>query len=270
MKQGTPGYILFIDSGMGGLSILDYFLQMHNDVNIIYYADTANFPYGTKTSEQIAGYLQKIYDGLKREYSIPLIVLACNTASVTALTRLREMVDVPVVGTVPPVKPAASITKNGKIGIIATETTVQNDYIDMLIKEFAHDKEISIQASSALVEASERRLSGDDLDRVLESELSCFKDIGIDTLVFGCTHYFFLYDQIVRFFNDAVNVVDSRDGVARRTASLMDISTRSSTPDSILFISSSDQDTVTLYEKFNRDTGMFKSILTGDYSCQSE
>ena len=126
-------YILFVDSGMGGLSIVKALQEKAHNYNYLYYADVEHFPYGKKTSEEIVQYILDIYNSLSRRYAISLMVIACNTASVTALSILREQVRIPIIGTVPAIKKAAELFPTEKIGVIATETTVKNGYLAQLI-----------------------------------------------------------------------------------------------------------------------------------------
>jgi len=253
-------YILFIDSGVGGLSILKYFLDLENRVNIIYFADTLNYPYGKKDEKVLGNILFNIYSSLKNQFNISLIVIACNTASVSALAFLRSKVSVPIIGTVPAIKPAARLTKNNKIGIIATETTTKLDYIQNLIKEFAKDKEVFIKPSSKLVDAVELFYSTDKVKSLIEEELSFFVEKNIDVLVLGCTHYSFLIEEINLFFKNKVKVIDSREGVSKRIIHLLPKEIKDNNPKKILFISSPDPEIHKKYKRFNEILNIFDSI----------
>ncbi|OHD09559.1 MAG: glutamate racemase [Spirochaetes bacterium GWD1_27_9] len=261
-------YVLFIDSGIGGLSILDYFINMKKDVNVIYYADTKNFPYGTKDEETIGNFLLNIYIGLKEKYNISLIVVACNTASVSALEFLREKVKIKVIGTVPAVKVASDITRNNKIGVIATENTVKLNYLSNLIQQFAKNKQVFVKASGLLVEAAENQYSNEKLQEVMQKELSFFKEKEIDCLVLGCTHYSFLIDMIDEFFEKKVKVVDSRDGVSRRIIELLPSSAVNKNPKRFLYLSKGSDGIVEKYQGFNEMLKLFDEIIVKDLSCQ--
>lgn len=253
-------YILFIDSGIGGLSILKYFLDMERNVNVIYFADTLNYPYGEKDEKIIGNILVNIYNSLKNEFNISLIVIACNTASVSALDFLRSHVLIPIIGTVPAIKPASQITKNNKIGLIATETTVRLNYIQNLIKEFAKNKEVFIKASSKLVDAAENFYSTEKIQQILEKELSFFLEKDIDTLVLGCTHYSFLIEDIDIFFDHKVKILDSREGVSKRIFQLLPDNLKIITSEKILFLSNPDIKIRKKYEKFNEILQIFSLI----------
>ena len=215
-------YLLFIDSGMGGISILRNFLSVKEKTNIIFYADTKNFPYGEKDEKTIGNILYNIYATISSNYSISMIIIACNTASVTALKFLREKVSFPVIGTVPAIKPASLQTKNNRIGIIATDTTAKGKYLTDLVNKFASDKEVFIKPCQKLVTAAENVYSNSELKNVLDKELSELKKMEIDTLVLGCTHYSLIKDEINNYFETKVKILDSDEGVTKRILQLLD------------------------------------------------
>lgn len=267
--MSSDDYILFIDSGIGGLTILNFYKSNFNNAKYIYYADTKNFPYGVKTEDQIGKYLLNIYSSLSKLYNIKLIVIACNTASVSALEYLRSKVNIPIVGTVPAVKPAASLTKNNKIGIIATETTVRLKYLSNLIKQFAPDKEVFIKSTGDLVQAAEQFYSGSKLEDILNKELMFFKNKNIDTLVLGSTHFFFIKDKIEEYFNNKVIVVDSMEGVSKRIDFLLKKNTITSDAKGILYLSDAENGILQKYNNINKSYKLFDSIKVEELSCQS-
>ncbi len=262
-------YILFMDSGIGGISILNHFLSIKKDCNIIYYADTINFPYGKKSETEIGEILYNVFLNLSNDYSISFINIVCNTASISALKILREKVNIPVVGTVPAIKPASLITKNNKIGIIATETTVKSGYLDKLINEFASDKEVFIKSAPGLVELSEKRNSNKEIrNKILFKELNYFKEANIDVLVLGCTHYSFLKKEINEYFQDKVKILDSIDGVTNRIIDLMKNVKYSNNNKRILFLSKGDNGTKEKYQRIcNNGLDLFNKIFVEDLSC---
>ncbi len=261
MKNRFAPFILFIDSGMGGISILDYLLKKKRNLNVVYYADNKNFPYGTKDETTIGGYLLDIYNRVSKKYNIELIVLACNTASVSALDYLRGKISVPIVGTVPAVKVASELTINNRIGIIATETTVKLDYLSNLVKNFASDKEVFVKASKKLVEVVENDYSYEEKSQIIREELSYFLEKDIDTLVLGCTHYSFLYEEIESFFEKRVKIVDSREGVSNRVLRLIPDSLKDlKTFDVRLYLSMNNLEIREKYKKINEKLGIFHEI----------
>ena len=254
-------YILFIDSGIGGLSILDTFLSKKSNVNVIYYADVFNFPYGIKSEDQIGNILCNIYKNISNKFQIKMIVIACNTASISALDLLRSKIkNIPIVGTVPAIKTAATHTKNGKIGIVATETSLKQNYVNNLIKEFAKDKQVFIKPSRRLVEAAENFLPENEVAQVIKEELQYFKDNEIDSIVLGCTHYSFLFSDIQTFFENKVEVIDSRDGVSNRIISLLPDEVLDKNPTHTLILSKNDDAILQKYKKFNEMLSLFTKV----------
>lgn len=190
--------------------------------NIIYFADTANCPYGPKPaaeirrlSEQAVGFL--IANGAK------LVVVACNTASSAALAALRATFPIPFVGMVPAVKPAALTTRTGRVGVIATQATIQAQLFADLVGQHANGAEVITMACPGLVALVE---AGEVQSPVVEDLLHCYLDDmlrqGIDTLVLGCTHYPFLRPTIERIVGPAVAVIDSGEAVARQVKRVLE------------------------------------------------
>ncbi len=260
-------YILFIDSGIGGISILDYFLKQKRDINIIYYADTSNFPYGGKDEKTIGNILYKIYEGLSGKYCISMIVIVCNTASVSALNILRDKIDIPIIGTVPAIKPASKFTKNNRIGIIATELTVKGTYLTNLVKQFASGKDVYIKASKKFADAVEYNYSDESIRELIRKDLTYFKEKDIDVLVLGCTHYSFLYEKINDFFEGKVRIIDSKEGISKRIFQLMHDNLNSRNGKRILYLSKGEDGIHERYKLFNSKFKIFKDIVIEDLSC---
>jgi glutamate racemase len=263
-------YLLFIDSGMGGISILKNFLSAKERTNIIFYADTKNFPYGEKDEKTIGDILYNIYTSIFSNYSISMIVIACNTASVTALKFLREKVKIPIIGTVPAIKPASQQTKNNRIGIIATETTSRGKYLIDLVNKFASDKEVFIKPCQQLVTAAENVYSNDKLKNVFEKELSELKKKDIDTLVLGCTHYSLIKEEINNYFETKVNILDSVEGVTKRILQLLDEKAKLSGNKRLLFLSEGKEEIMNKYIKINKKFNIFNDIINGDLICRKD
>lgn len=262
-------HMLFMDSGIGGISILNHFLSIKSKCNIIYYADTINYPYGLRDENEIGEILYNIYLNLSFEYSIPLINIVCNTASVSALKLLRERVNIPVVGTVPAVKPASLITKKNRIGIIATPATVKLNYLPDLINRHAKDIEVFIKGSQDLVNIVEGNYSKPERDNIMNEELSFFNDKDIDVLVLGCTHYFFLKKEINDYFKNKVTILDSVEGVSNRIIDLMKNIECSFNKDRILILSKADEGTKEKYQKIcSKEKDLFNKIIIEDLSCR--
>jgi glutamate racemase len=161
---------------------------------VIYVADNAGLPYGTKTEAQIAARVSGLLGRLTERLRPRLVCIACNTASTIALASVREVLEVPIVGTVPAIKPAAALTRSGVIGLLGTQATIRQGYVDRLEAEFAADKRLLRHGAPELVAAAEARLRGQDVDpAVFDRAAQALRDqpdgARIDTVVLACTHF---------------------------------------------------------------------------------
>lgn len=259
----TDEYILFIDSGLGGMSVMDMLIKKKCKYPIAFYADAKHFPYGEKSVHEIAGFLEEIYKFAISQFSVKMIVIACNTASISAIDKLRAVVDVPVVGTVPAIKTAAELTKNGNIGVIATKTSVKQNYLSDLADRFASDSNVYICGTEHLATAVEKEVTGDELQKLLEDDLAFFADKNIDTLVLGCTHYTFLKDGLDDFFKGKVRIIDSCDGVTRRILSLLsDLDNSLKSNSNRLYLN--DISRAEQYKRWNHRYNWFEEIFVED------
>lgn len=224
-KPSAP--ILLFDSGIGGLSVLGELRRLLPQAPVIYAADTAALPYGEKSEAQIAARVPALLGRMVERYNPRLVTIACNTASTIALAAVREALDVPVVGTVPAIKPAAGLTQSGVIGLLGTAATVRQGYVDRLEAEFAHDKALLRHAAPELVAAAEAKLRGEQLDPALfENAARGLRDQArgdaIDTVVLACTHFPFVADELGRAMGGHVTFVDGATGIAHRIVTLTD------------------------------------------------
>lgn len=217
--------ILLFDSGLGGLSVLAEYRKLQPDAPIIYVADSAALPYGEKTERQIAARVPALLGRMVERYHPRLVTIACNTASTIALAAVREALDVPVVGTVPAIKPAATLTQTGVIGLLGTAATVRQAYVDNLEAEFAADKRLIRHAAPGLVAAAEAKLRGQPVDPAIYAEAvaGLTKQADgerIDTVVLACTHFPLVEPELAAAFARPVQFVDGAAGIARRMAFL--------------------------------------------------
>lgn len=215
--------IAFIDSGIGGIPYVLKAREYLRDERFVYVADTASFPYGERSPDFVVRSVCSITEKLIETFDPRVIVIACNTASVFALPILREQFRVPFVGTVPAIKPAAEVTRSGRIGVLATSRTVGAAYLDQLVDEHATECVIERIAGSQLVDFVESggwKARAADAEDALRSTVEILKTHNIDTLVLGCTHFIFLKQHLESMLGTGISVVDSRDGVARRVLSL--------------------------------------------------
>ena len=217
--------ILFFDSGVGGLSIVDPARAALPDAPFVYAADSAGFPYGTKSEAEIAARVPVLLGRLAERYRPRLIVIACNTASTIALPVVRGALDLPVVGTVPAIKPAALLSVTRTIGVLGTEATVRQAYVDDLAARFAGDCTVLRYGSAALVEMAEAKLHGravapERYAAVLDGLFSQAGGERIDVIVNACTHFPLVEVELAKAA-PGVRFVDGGPGIARRIVHLM-------------------------------------------------
>jgi glutamate racemase len=217
MTPAAP--ILFFDSGVGGLSVLGPACELLPNAPVVYAADRAGFPYGTKTEGELASRVPALLGRLVERYRPRLAVIACNTASTIALDHVRAALDIPVVGTVPAIKPAAEMSKTRVIGVLGTEATVRQPYVANLASEFAADCTIVRHGSAELVALAEAKLAGEAIDQpAIDAAVQPLRDApGLDTVVLACTHFPLLAEELQRAL-PGVAFVDGGPGIARRIA----------------------------------------------------
>jgi glutamate racemase len=223
MADARP--ILLFDSGVGGLSVLAPTAQLLPQAPLVYVADSAGFPYGTRSEAEIAARVPALLGRLAERYDPRLIVIACNTASTIALQHVRAALDVPIVGTVPAIKPAAEQSRTRVIGVLGTEATVRQPYVDDLAQRFAGDCTVLRYGSAALVAIAEAALGGEAPDpAALRGELDgLFAQPGgdrLDTIVNACTHFPLLEDALAAASPHPVAFVDGGPGIAHRVRHL--------------------------------------------------
>jgi len=217
--------ILLFDSGVGGLTVLAELRKLLPEAPVIYFADTAGLPYGEKTEAEIAARVAGLLGRLSERYSPRLITIACNTASTIALGMVREVLNVPIVGTVPAIKPAALMTQSGAIGLLGTAATIRQGYVDRLEAEFAEGKRLIRHAAPDLVEAAELVLRGGRPDlAVFEQAAAGLRNqpggAEIDTVVLACTHFPLIEAELHAALGKDVRFVHGAEGIARRIAHL--------------------------------------------------
>lgn len=220
MDANSP--LLFFDSGVGGLSVLEPTRSLLPNAPIVYVADNAGYPYGKRSEQEIASRVPALLGRLVERFHPRLAVIACNTASTIALDHVRSALDLPVVGTVPAIKPAAEMSKTRVIGVLGTEATVRQPYVDNLAAEFASDCTIIRHGSPELVDLAEAKLAGDavSVEAVRAAAQPMFDKSGgdrIDVGVLACTHFPLLRDELGQAF-PGVEWIDGGPGIARRIA----------------------------------------------------
>jgi len=205
------------DTGVGGLTILRDLLRELPDERFIYFGDTGNCPYGVRPDDEIRRLALAIADFLAAR-RVKLMVVACNTISVVARADLRNQYPtIPFVVTAPPVKPAAQMTRVGKVGVAATEASAQSDYLRSLINEHAQGVEVFAVGCPRLVLLAEAaRLDGPDVEETIREDIAPLLAQGIDVLALGCTHFPALRPAFERVVGPTVRVIDSGAAIARQ------------------------------------------------------
>src|SRR5687768_7177669 len=219
MTPSSP--LLFFDSGVGGLSVLAPTRKLLPNAPIVYAADSAGYPYGTKSEAELAARVPALLGRLVERFRPRLAVIACNTASTIALDHARAALDIPVVGTVPAIKPAAEMSQSRVIGVLGTEATVRQPYVDNLARLFAADCTIVRHGSAELVALAETKLAGASVsaEAVAAAVRPLAEARDIDTVVLACTHFPLLADELAAAL-PGVAFVDGGAGIARRIAFL--------------------------------------------------
>lgn len=234
MRSATSGSpaapaIGVFDSGVGGLSIFEAVRRRLPGARYAYCSDNGNFPYGTKSEDEVVRVTQAGAERFIAKAGLDLLIIACNTASTVALPHLRSKFAVPVVGVVPAIKPAAAMTRTRTIALLATPGTVARAYTDELIQSFAPSCRVIRLGSRLLMGMAERKLRGEpvsvgeiraDIQPMFDQSPSEeFKRL--DTVVLGCTHFPLLLAELEAAAPWPVQWIDSSEAIAARTEYLM-------------------------------------------------
>ncbi|MFL5627422.1 MAG: glutamate racemase [Ktedonobacteraceae bacterium] len=218
----TEAPIGVFDSGAGGLTILSALRRELPYENYIYFGDTVHCPYGTRSDAEIIELTSRACQFLL-EQGVKLIVIACNTASQAALTSLRATFPVPFIGVVPAVKPAARATRNGRVGVAATNQAAKAIYLRQLIDEFAGGIQVFAVGCPELVTLVEQgEVDGPVVEEVVAHALDPLLKENVDVIVLGCTHFPALKPVIERVAGHNVQIIDSGAAIARRLHSILD------------------------------------------------
>lgn len=226
MRDSTPATILIFDSGVGGLTVYNQVRKARPDARYVYIADDAAFPYNNLAEGALIARVVEVIGKAIAAHAPELIVIACNTASTLALTELRAKFSVPIVGTVPAIKPACAQSKSKRVAVLGTQATVGREYTRALIREFAHGCDVVLAGSPRLAGYAEAELAGQPVsDREIATEIApCFVNGGdrrTDTVVLACTHYPLLTARLRANAPWPVDWIDPAPAIARRVADLM-------------------------------------------------
>lgn len=210
------------DSGVGGLTVAREIMRQLPNERIVYFGDTARVPYGSKSKETVTKFSRQIVRFLETQ-QVKAIVVACNTASAYALEELEKEVDVPMIGVVKPgVRAALAVTVNKKIGVVATEATINSGIYSRYIEETDSGVKILGKACPLFVPLVEEGLWEDPVtDEIARRYLTEFVDSGIDTLILGCTHYPMIRSTVAKIMGDGVTLVNPAYETARELKALL-------------------------------------------------
>ena len=217
-SQPLQGTIGVFDSGVGGLSVVRALIELMPGQPLSYVADNAHCPYGPRPADEIIAFAKGITRYLQAHGS-EVVVVACNTASAAALMPLRQAFpETSFVGMVPAIKPAATITKSGVVGVLATQGTLQGSLFEAVVEHWAHGVRVISRACHGLVELVE---SGDvaapETEAILRDCVAPLLAQGTDVLVLGCTHYPFLMPTLQRVLPPHVQVIEPSQAIALQT-----------------------------------------------------
>ena len=218
--------ILVLDSGIGGLSVLRPIRALLPRAPILYVADNAGYPYGTKSPAEIEARVPALLGRLAERFDPELIVIACNTASTIGLDAVPAALYLSILRTGPAIKPAARLSKTRASGALGSPANVVQPYVDRLAEEFASDCAVVRHGSAELVELAEAKLRGEetkaeDYARAIGGLLGRPGGERIDTVVLACTHFPLVEEELGLAAPRPLAFVDGKEGIARRTASLL-------------------------------------------------
>ncbi len=210
------------DSGVGGLTVVREIVRRLPEERIVFFGDTARLPYGSKSKDTIVRYARQIINFLHTQ-NVKAIVIACNTASAYALNTVSAESDIPVIGVIHAgAQTAVEATKNGRIGVIGTEATINSSIYTEEIKAMRPDIEVIGKACPLFVPLVEEGLRHDTVTDIVASRyLSELKGRYVDTLVMGCTHYPLIRSTIGRIMGDDVKLVNPAYETARELSELL-------------------------------------------------
>jgi len=222
----TRAKILVFDSGLGGLSVYRAVKALRPDADYLYLGDDALFPYGALEPDVLVARVLEVIGAAMRDFTPDCIIIACNTASTLVLPHLRARYAMPIIGTVPAIKPAVALTKTGLISVLATPGTVSRDYTQKLIDDFARGVDVTLVGARRLAALSEAILRGESVeDAAILSEIApAFVEKGgkrSDVIVLACTHYPLILDRLEALSPWPVKWIDPAPAIAKRVVGLI-------------------------------------------------
>jgi len=210
------------DSGVGGLSVAREIRRLLPGEDIVYFADQANCPYGPRSTDEIRALASTATARLLAR-DVKVVVVACNTASTTALVHLRETFPIPFIGIVPAIKPACALSRSGKVAVLATAATLMSGAFEALVQRHGQGMQVLRVPCPEFVEIVEMgRADESETERVVGRKLAPLRSAGVDHLVLGCTHFEFLRRTIEKSVGSGIQVIGAVKPVAEQTAKVLD------------------------------------------------
>ena len=210
------------DSGIGGLTVLKKIIEVLPNERYIYYADTANVPYGTKPKEEVKKYINDAVEFLISK-QVKAIVVACNTATSIAIKDLRNKYSIPIIGIEPAAKPAVENRGSKKVLIMATPTTIKEEKLKYLLNKLQAGESVDLIAMPKLVEFAEQGdFESNQVKEYIEGQLKEYKLEEYSELVLGCTHFPFFKNTLSKIFPKDTQIIDGSVGVANRLKNVLE------------------------------------------------
>ena len=231
------GYIdfAFLDSGTGGIPYMLALKNKRPQARCVYLGDTIHFPYGQKTKEEVIESASSSIGFIIKKWNPRSLVIACNTISVTALDELRvRFPNLAIIGTVPAIRLASKVTKNKRIGLLATNATVANPYNERLVRDFASDCQVFNRGDPELINFIEHKFfnaTKEERLAAVKPAIDFFHQRDCDTIILGCTHFTHIASEMKEAAGPDVIVVDSREGVVNQAIKVEDSLTQDYLPE---------------------------------------
>ena len=210
------------DSGLGGISVLAQLIACMPEEKYIYFGDSANAPYGVRSTEEVKELTFKVVDNLIK-HNVKALVVACNTATSAAVTELRSLYDIPIIGMEPALKPAIEKYQSKDIIVMATPVTLREKKFNNLIQQFNRPENIIKLPCPGLVELIEA--SGgqsQEIKKYLANQFASFNLSNVGAIVLGCTHYIFIKDAIKELLGDSIELIDGNRGTTNHLYKLLE------------------------------------------------
>ncbi len=245
-----------MDSGVGGLTIVQAIQQAMPHLTITYLADNVGFPYGTLSRNTLVQRVVALVENVVRQTPpIDAIIIACNTASTVVLPHLRQRFGIPIIGVVPPIKPAGEISITRTVGLLATPETVRRQYVDNLIRQFSADcrfVRIGTPQLAAMAEAKVRGIAVDmeTLADILSPLITATPRV--DTVIFGCTHYPLLAEEMLLLTDKSIHWLNPAPAIARRLKSVLESFHSSITSPTVISQNSNHRENLFLFTRESR------------------